>query len=79
MVDLNLNNHPVKINLMKANVTFSFEFAQMVHYPNNSDQVGCLYFKVFRICSLFGVANKGLCTQVTEVSQKIVLKTERFL
>ena len=48
IVDLNLNNHPVEINSVKANITFSFDFAQMVHYPNNSDQVGCLYFKVAR-------------------------------
>ena len=65
IVDLNLNNHPVEINSVKANVTFSFDFAQMVHYPNNSDQVGCLYFKVPRKCSLFGVANEGLGMQAT--------------
>ena len=46
IVDLNLNNHPVEINSVKANVAFSFDFTQMFHYPNNSDQVGCLCFKV---------------------------------
>ena len=59
IVDLNLNNHPIEIDSVKANVTFNFDFAQMVHYPNNSDHVGCFYFKVHRKCSLFGVANKG--------------------
>ena len=72
IVDLNLNNHPVEINSVKANVTFSFDFAQMFHYPNNSDQVGCLYFKVPRKCSLFGVANEGLGTQVTYLIDQIV-------
>ena len=57
---------------MKANVTFSFDFAQMVHYPNNSDKVGCLHFKVPRKCSLFGVANEGLGTQVTYRIDEIV-------
>ena len=57
---------------MKANVTFSSDFVQMVHYPNNSDQVGCLYFKVPRKCSLFGVANEGLGTQVTYLIDEIV-------
>ena len=72
IVDLNLNNHLVEINSVKANVKFSFDFAQMVHYPNNSDQVGCLYFKVPRKCSLFGVANEGLGTQVTYLIDEIV-------
>ena len=44
----------------------------MAHYPNNSDQVGCLYFKVPRKCSLFGVANEGLGTQVTYLIDQIV-------
>ena len=44
----------------------------MVHYPNNSDQVGCLYFKVPRKCSLFGVAHEGLGTQVTYLIDEIV-------
>ena len=72
IVDVNLNNHPIEINSVKANVTFSFDFAQMFHYPNNSDQVGCLYFKVPRKCSLFGVANEGLGTQVTYLIDEIV-------
>ena len=72
MVHLNLNNHPVEKTLVKANVTFSFDFAQMVHYPNNSDQIGCLYLKVPRKCSLFMVANKALGTQVTYLIDEIV-------
>ena len=71
IVDLNLN-HLGEINSVKANVTFSFYFAQMFHYPNNSDQVGCLYFKVPRKCSLFEVANEGLGTQVTYLIDEIV-------
>ena len=71
IVDLNLN-HLGEINSVKANVTFSFYFAQMFHYPNNSDQVGCLYFKVPRKCSLFGVANEGLGTQVMYLMDEIV-------
>ena len=43
-----------------------------VHYPNNSDQVGCLHFKLHRKCSLFGDANEGLCTQVTYLIDEIV-------
>ena len=57
-IDLNLNNHPVEMNSVKANVTLSFDFTQMVHYPNTSDQVGCLHFKVPRKCSLFGVVKR---------------------
>ena len=44
----------------------------MVHYPNNSDQVVCFYFKVPRKCSLFGVANEGLGTQVTYPIDEII-------
>ena len=69
---LNLNNNYVEINSLKANVTFSFDFPQMVHYPNISDQVGCLYFKVPWKCSLFGVGNKGLGTQVMYLINEIV-------
>ena len=58
IVDLNLNNYPVGINSVKANVTFSFDFPQTVHYPNNLDQVGCLYFRVPRKCSVLRVANE---------------------
>ena len=72
MVDLNLNNHPAETNLVKTNVTFSFDFAKMVHYPINSDQVGCFYFKVARKCSLFGVANEGLGAQVMYLIDEIV-------
>ena len=72
IVGLNLNNNYVEINSLKADVTFSFDFAQMVHYPNISDQVGCLYFKVPRKCSLFGVGNKGLGTQVMYLINEIV-------
>ena len=72
IVDLSLNNHPFGINSLKANVTFSFDLARMVHYPNNSDQVVCFYFKVPRKCSLFGVANEGLGTQVTYPIDEIV-------
>ena len=61
IADLNLNNHS------NALITF----AQMVHYPNNSNQVGCLYFKVPRKCSLFGVTNEGLGTHVTYLTDEI--------
>ena len=72
IADLNLNNDPVQINSAKANLTFSFDFAQMVHYPSNSDKVGCFRFKVPRKCSLFGVANEGLGMQVTYLIDEIV-------
>ena len=44
----------------------------MFHYPNNSDQVYCLYFKAPWKCSHFGVANNGLGKQVTYLINKIV-------
>ena len=43
----------------------------MFHYPNKSDEIGCLSFKVLQICSLFGVANEGLGTQVTYLINEI--------
>ena len=36
-------------------VHFSFDFAQLLQFPNNPLQAGLIYFKVPRRCGLFGV------------------------
>ena len=73
IVNLNLNNHPVEMNSVKANVTLSFDFTQMVHYPNTSDQVGCLYFiRYLGNVHFLGLQNEGLGTQVKYLIDEIV-------
>ena len=43
---------------------YSFDFAQQVHYPYDSQQTGPEYFKTARKCGLFGVCNDGEKKQV---------------
>lgn len=43
---------------------YSFDFAQQLHYPYNSQQPGELYFKTARKCGLFGVACEARSYQV---------------
>ena len=43
---------------------YSFDFAQQIHYPFDSQQTGPEYFKTGRKCGIFGVCNDGESTQV---------------
>ena len=63
-----LNN--VIPNSLVGEVTYLFNFAQQIWYPNNPDQAGELVFKVPQKCLLlpqkcllFGVINEGLQKQ----------------
>ena len=38
---------------------YSFDFAQQIHFPYNSQQTGPEYFKTARKCGLFGTCNDG--------------------
>jgi hypothetical protein len=38
---------------------YSYDFAQQIHYPYDSQQTGPEYFKTARKCGLFGVSNDG--------------------
>ena len=42
----------------------SFDFAQQVHFPFDSQQTGPEYFKTGRKCGIFGVCNDGESAQV---------------
>ena len=59
-------------NSLVGEITYSFEFAQEILYPNNPDQIGELFFKVPRKCLLFGVINEGLQKQATYVIDEAV-------
>ena len=54
-VDLNLNNHPVEINSVKANITFSFDFAQMVHYQITLIKLAICILRYLRNVHFFGL------------------------
>ena len=43
---------------------YSYDFAQQIHYPYDSQQTGPEYFKTARKCGLFGVCNDGNNKQV---------------
>ena len=51
---------------------YSFDFAQMVQYPNNPDQPGAIFFKVPRKCFLFGINNEGINRQTNYVIDEAV-------
>jgi len=38
---------------------YSWDFAQQVHYPHHSHQVGPIFFKTPRKCAVFGVCAEG--------------------
>lgn len=38
---------------------YSFDYAQQIHYPHYSQQVGPLFFKTPRKCQCFGVCAEG--------------------
>jgi hypothetical protein len=38
---------------------YSFDYAQQIHYPHYSQQVGPLFFKTLRKCQCFGVCAEG--------------------
>ena len=48
------------------NVTmhYSYNFAQLVHFPFDSQQTGPAYFKTARKCGIFGVCCEGKGEQV---------------
>ena len=60
----NVSNYELDQSSLDFSVTYSFDFAQQVSYPNNPDQPGDIFFKVPRKASLFGVSNEGLEQQV---------------
>ncbi|XP_062591990.1 uncharacterized protein LOC134253485 [Saccostrea cucullata] len=43
--------------------TYSFDFAQQVHYPHHAQEVGPLFFKTPRKCQAFGVCAEGAGVQ----------------
>ena len=43
---------------------YSFDFAQQVHFPFDSEQTGPAYFKTERKCGIFGVGCEGKSQQV---------------
>ncbi|XP_052805803.1 uncharacterized protein LOC128235108 [Mya arenaria] len=49
---------------LDATVHYSWDFAQQVHIPHHSQQVGPLYFKTARRCEVFGVCCEGSEKQV---------------
>lgn len=64
-----LENNAGQSSLLKANsrdivAHYSWDFAQQLHYPFESQQVGPIYFKTPRRAQLFGVCNEGVPSQI---------------
>ncbi|XP_021346221.1 uncharacterized protein LOC110445765, partial [Mizuhopecten yessoensis] len=38
---------------------YSWDYAQQVHYPHHAQQVGPIFFKTPRKCSVFGICSEG--------------------
>ena len=43
-------------------LTYSFDYAQQVHYPHHAQEVGPLFFKTPRKCQAFGICAEGAGT-----------------
>jgi len=54
----------VKPNSQRMAAHYSWDFAQQLHYPFESQQVGPIYFKTPRRAQLFGVCNEGIPRQI---------------
>ena len=63
---------PKTPNSNNITAMYSFDFAQMVQYPNSPLQVGPIYFKVPRRCYLFGVNNEGINRQTNYLIDEAV-------
>ncbi|XP_067943168.1 uncharacterized protein [Watersipora subatra] len=59
-----------------ATAHYSFDFAQQVHYPNDPQQPGPIYFKTPRKCGLFGVCNESVPQQVNYLIDEASLTTK---
>lgn len=55
---------PSQSKPQSAMLSYSFDYAQQVHYPSNPLQPGPLYFKTPRKCGIFGVCAEGSNTQL---------------
>ena len=55
----------VKANSQRMAAHYSWDFAQQLHYPFESQQVGPIYFKTPRRAQLFGVCNEGVPRQIS--------------
>lgn len=54
----------VKANSKRMTAHYSWDFAQQLHYPFESQQVGPIYFKTPRRAQLFGVCNEAVPRQI---------------
>ena len=50
--------------LSSVTLSYSFDHAQQIHYPNSPQQPGPLYFKTPCKCGIFGVCDEGSNSQV---------------
>ena len=51
-------------------LTYSFDYAQQVHYPHHAQEVGPLFFKTPRKCQAFGICAEGAGTLFTCICVK---------
>ena len=58
-------------NSIEITNLYSFDFAQMVQFPNNPDQPGAIFFKTPRKCHLFGICNEAINRQHTYVIDEV--------
>ena len=57
---------------LKGTVHHSYDYAQQVHIPSNTQQPGPIYFKTPRKCGLFGICCEGIPRQVNYVINEAV-------
>ena len=51
---------------------YSWDYAQQLHYPQNPEQPGPIYFKTARKCGIFGICNDGFNFQYNYLIDEIV-------
>ena len=53
-------------------VHYSWDYAQQLHYPQDPEQPGPIYFKTARKCAIFGICNDGFNFQYNYLIDEIV-------
>ena len=64
------NNPPCSL---EGRMHYSYDYAQQVRYPSNPLQLGPIYFKILRKCTIFGVCCEAIPRQVNFLVYETVL------
>jgi len=69
-VDFTKTREPCSFN---RTVHYSYDYAQQLHYPSDSNQPGPIYFKTPSKCAIFGVCCEAIPRQVNFLIDENVL------